>query len=249
MLLLLAAGFGAVGGAVALGRLPQGALAVATVVAGHGALLATALAWATRASGPAWTALALLAGAALAARLAPPAALAYLGPALWVALLAARGRLDALGLTPRVPGPALAAGIGIGVFLGGHLLVSASRTFGYRLRADPVEVAPWIAYDLGANVLAAECFFRGGLFDRAQRRGSFGAAVALSTAGCLVRYLLDPLLPRTAAIVIGMVFYLSLVSVANCWLLRWSGSLVPGMATALLFFAAYRLLETGGAPR
>jgi hypothetical protein len=51
------------------------------------------------------------------------------------------------------------------------------------------------------------------------------------------------------AIGIGMVFYLSLVSVANCWLLRWSGSLVPAFATSLLFFAAYRLLETGGVPR
>lgn len=166
-----------------------------------------------------------------------------------MALLAARGRLVALGLTARVPGRALVAGIAIGAFLGGHLLVSASRTFGYRVRADPVAIALWIAYDLGANVLAAECFFRGALFNRAHRRGSFAAAVGLSTAGCLVRYLVDPLLPRTAAIVIGMVFYLSLVSVASCWLLRWSGSLVPGMAAALLFFAAYRLLETGGVPR
>lgn len=238
-----------VGGAVALGRFPPGGLAVATIVAGHGALLATALGWATRTSGPAWVALGLLAGAALAARVSPLGALGYLGPALWVALLAARGRLVALGLTARVPGRAFGAGVGIGLFLGGHLLVSASRTLGYRVRVDPGEVLPWIAYDLGANVLAAECFFRGALFNRLQRRGSFVAAVGLSTAACLFRYLVDPLLPWTAAIVIGMLFYLLLVSVAGCWLLRWSGSLIPGMTTALLFFAAYRLLETGGGPR
>lgn len=228
--------------------MPHGLLAVATVVTSHGALLATALAWATRGAGQAWVAIALLGGAAAAARLGPPGALLYLAPALWVALLAARGRLAPLGLAPRIPGRALVAGIGVGLFLGAHLLVSASRTFGYRLRGDPVEVALWIAYDVGANVLAAECFFRGALFNRTQRRASFATGVVVSTAACLVRYLVDPLLPRTAAIVIGTVFYLSLVSVANCWLLWWSGSLVPAFATSLIFFAAYRLLEAGGAP-
>lgn len=236
-------------GGVALGWAPPGALAIATVVAGHGALLATALAWATRAVGPAWVALLLLGGAAAASRLGPPGALAYLGPALWVARLAARGRLTPLGLGPRVPRRALAAGVGIGVFLGAHLLVSASRTFGYQVRADPAEVAVWMAYDLGANVLAAECFFRGALFNRVQRRASFATGAIVSTAACLIRYLVDPLLPRTAALLIGSVFYLSLVSVGNCWLLWWSGSTVPGVAASLVFFAAYRLLETGGAPR
>ena len=246
---MLAAGLAAIWGAVALGHFPHGWLAVATVVAGHGALLATALTWATRGSGPAWVALALLGGAAVATRLTRLGGLAYLAPALWVARLAAHGRLRALGLGPQVPGRPLLTGIGIGAFLGAHLLVSASQTLGYRVRADPVEVALWVAYDVGANVLAAEGFFRGALFNRTQRRGSFAAAVAVSTVACLVRYLVDPLLPRTAAIVIGMAFYLSLVSVANCWLLWWSGSLVPGFATSLLFFAAYRLLETSGIPR
>jgi len=222
---------------------------VATVVAGHGALLATALAWATRASGPAWVALALLGGAAAAARLHRLGALAYLAPALWVAFLAARGRLAALGLAASIPFRALALGFALGAFIGAHLLISASRTLGYRLRDDPGEVAVWIAYDLGANVLAAEGFFRGALFNRVQRRASFATGVAVSTAACLIRYLVDPLLPRGAAIVIGTVFYLSLVSVVNCWLLWWSGSLVPAFATSMSFFAAYRMLESGGLSR
>jgi len=236
-------------GTVAFVGVPHGLLVVATVVAGHGALLATALAWATRASGPAWVALTLLGGAAAATRLSRLGALAYLAPALWVARLAARGRLAALGLAAPIPYRALAAGIALGAFFGAHFLMSASRTLGYRVRGDPLEVAMWIAYDLGANVLAAECFFRGALFNRTQRRTSFATGVIVSTAACLIRYLVDPLLPRTAAIVIGTVFYLSLVSVANCWLLWWSGSLVPAFATSLSFFAAYRLLESGGVPR
>jgi hypothetical protein len=187
--------------------------------------------------------------AATATRLSPGGALLYLAPALWVALLAARGRLAALGLAARVPARALGAGVAIGAFLGGHLLVSAARTYGVRVREDPAEVAAWVAYDLGANVLAGECFFRGALFNRIQRRASFAAGVLVSTGAGLVRYLVDPLLPRTAAIVTGTVFYLSLVSVASSWLFWWSGSLVPGFATSLIFFAAYRLLETGGGAR
>jgi hypothetical protein len=71
----------------------------------------------------------------------------------------------------------------------------------------------------------------------------FAAATALATAACLVRYLLDPLLPRTVEMAVGAVFYLTLLAVAGCWLLRWSGSLVPGYVAAVLFFTAYRTLS------
>jgi hypothetical protein len=35
---------------------------------------------------------------------------------------------------------------------------------------------------------------------------------------------------------------MTVLSAANAWLLWWSGSLVPGLLAALVFFAAYRLL-------
>jgi hypothetical protein len=91
-------------------------------------------------------------------------------------------------------------------------------------------------------VLAAECFFRGALFNRAQRRWSFAVAVTLSTMGYVLRYLVDPLLPKSADLVVGAVFYLALLGAINCWLLWWSQSLVPGLLSALVFFAAYRTL-------
>ena len=95
-------------------------------------------------------------------------------------------------------------------------------------------------------MLAAECLFRGALFNRAQRRWSFATALALATAAYVARYLVDPLLPKSVEWVVGAVFYLTLLSAGNCWLFWWSGSLVPGVVSALVFFAAYRLLGTGG---
>lgn len=182
-----------------------------------------------------------LAGA-VGAVLAPGGAMAYLLTPLW--LWRRRVRLGALGFD-RAPGaPLVLAGLVLGGVLGAHLILTASLTLGYRIaRPSPIELGPWLAYDGGANVLAAECFFRGALFDRAQRRWSFAAAAALSTVACVGRYLVDPLLPRTLAVTAGAVFYVSLLSVGNCWLYWRSGSVIPGLAAGGVFFGVYRLLH------
>ena len=75
------------------------------------------------------------------------------------------------------------------------------------------------------------------------RRWPLGAAVALSTAACVTRYMLDPRLPKSVEVIVGAAFYVTLLAAANCWLFRWSGSLLPGAAAALVFFTAYRLLS------
>jgi hypothetical protein len=142
-----------------------------------------------------------------------------------------------------VPRRALLAAVVLGAFLGGHLLVSASLTLGVRLRLDRTVLAA-LVYDVGASVPAAECFFRGALFNRAQRRWSAAAGWALATVAYVARYLVDPLLPKSVEWLVGAAFYLTLLSAGNCWLFWWSGSLVPGGVAALLFFAAYRLLGT-----
>jgi hypothetical protein len=216
---------------------------VAGLAAAHGALLGTALAWtATRAGRDRWAPLeaALLLGAAAAcAFLLPGGALAY---AVMPAWLGWRRRAWLTSFTRR-PGPALAGGALFGLLLGAHLLVNASLTLGYRLRADSwAELAGWWAYDLGANVLAAEAFFRGALFARAWRRWSFAAAATVSTAASVARYLVDPLLPRSLEVAAGAAFYLVLLGAGNCWLLARTGSLGPPLAAAAVFFCAYRLL-------
>jgi hypothetical protein len=226
--------------------LPTAVTRIVGVAAGHGALLATALAWAGCRPGSGIVAIVLLAAAAAATALSPAGALAYLAVPLWVAHLAWRGRLAALGLGCPVPRRALLAAVALGAFLGGHLLVSASLTLGVHLRPGRgAVVLAALGYDVGANVLAAECFFRGALFDRVQRRWSFAAGLAVATVAYVARYLVDPLLPKSVEWVVGALFYLTLLSAGNCWLFWWSGSLVPGIVSALLFFAAYRLLETG----
>jgi hypothetical protein len=236
----------------AAGWLPAAVLGVATLTATHGGLLAVALSWGEADAGvrsPPRTAMitiALIGAGATAATLDARASVALAGTPAWLAILALRGRLTGLGLTPGVAvRPVLVGGM-IGALLGGHLLYSASQTLGYPLRGGgwPPLLVLW-AYDIGANVISAECFFRGALFNRLQRRRSFGQAAALATGPALVRYLNDPLLPSQIEVRVGALFYLTILGVVNCWLLWWSGSLVPGLLAAALFFLAYRALAIG----
>jgi hypothetical protein len=221
---------------------PAAALGVAVLAAVHGALLGVALTWIAGVGTPAALVPALLlAFAAAAAAVAPVGALVYLAVPVWLVLAArVRGPRTAR-LAGGRPLRAVLVGAGVGVALGGHLLATAALTLGYHVVAGPVTLTA-LAYDLGANVPSAECFFRGALFDRLHRRGPFARAAAVSTAAMLVRYLADPLLPKASETLLGALFYLALLGAANCWLLWWSGSLVPGALAALLFFAAYRLL-------
>ncbi|HEU5322909.1 MAG TPA: CPBP family glutamic-type intramembrane protease [Methylomirabilota bacterium] len=246
MLAVLATVFIVAAASSALGWLPDSGVRAVGLAAGHGALLATAIAWAGgRAPRSAGVVLAplLIFTAAAASALSPLGAAAYLAPPALVWCLTAKGGLAALGLAAPVPWPAVLAGAGFGALLGGHLLLTASLTLGYHLSVGaPGMLLGWLAYDVGANVLSSECFFRGALFGRAERRWPFAVAVTVSTGACLVRYLVDPLLPRSAAVAAGAVFYLAVLGVAACWLRSRTGSLLPGAAAALLFFAAYRLL-------
>jgi hypothetical protein len=149
-----------------------------------------------------------------------------------------------LGLRAPVRARAVLAGAAVGLALGMHLLVTASRTLGYPVALDPRErVLGDLLYDLLVNVPSAELFLRGALFTRVQRHVSFGTAVAVCTAASLLRYLVDPALPPAAEVVLGAVVYLGLLGAANAWLLWWSGSLVPPVLSSLLFFAAYRVLH------
>jgi len=129
--------------------LASGALRVVGVAAGHGALLATALAWAGCGPGSGVIAIVLLAAAAAAATAGPAGALAYLSVPLWIAWLARGRRLAALGLAGPVSRRALLAAVALGAVLGGHLLVSASLTLGVRVRPERVAgILAGLAYDV-----------------------------------------------------------------------------------------------------
>jgi hypothetical protein len=149
-----------------------------------------------------------------------------------------------LGLTVAAPVSAVLTAAAIGLALTLHLHVTASRTLGYRMALDSQSrVLAGLAYDLALNVPSAEIFLRGALFTRVQRHAAFGVALAASTGGTLVRYLLDPALPAIPEVMLGAVVYVGLLGAANAWLLWWSGSLVPPLVSGLLFFAGYRLLS------
>lgn len=183
----------------------------------------------------------------LLARLSPWGGLALLAvPAvLWHECRAfpVLARIGVLGPTRRTH---LAVGIAAGAFLGAHLLVTSSRTFGYSVSvASLAGYASALAYDVGANTLSAEWLFRGALFSRWWRHCGFWGAAGTATALSLARYLLDPALPPTAEARAGALFYLAALGLAGAVLRAWSGSLVPGYLAAIAFFAAYRTLVMG----
>jgi hypothetical protein len=241
----LVVGIGAV--AEMLGVPPAGlgrALAMGAVHAGLiglGWLLATGAA-------PGWPGPVVRLGVAMtlapvAARLIPWGALAFaVMPGLLLIEAHRRPALRALGLAGCRLRHAL-AGAAAGGFLGAHVLITASLTFGHRAYTSSLAAyGAALAYDLGANVLSAEWLFRGAVFSWGWRRFTFWPAALVSTALALLRYLLDPALPHAAEARAGAIFYLGLVGLVACALRAWSGSLLPGYLAGLAFFAAYRTL-------
>jgi hypothetical protein len=231
--------------AAAVVVLTEPAARVVGLATAHGALLGTAVAWTSPgAPNGRWApieAALVLAGAAGCASLHPWGALAYVAMPAWLAWRRAAG----LRPPTRRSVVAVAAGGVFGLLLGAHLLVNAALTFDYRLRTGPwSELTGWWAYDLGANVLAAEVFFRGALFERAYRRWPFSVAAALATGAALVRYLVDPLLPHSLGVATGAIFYIALLGAGNCWMVARTGRLGPSLAAAAVFFGVYRLLES-----
>ena len=183
--------------------------------------------------------------ASLAARVSTVGALAYLLVPLILSGDAGRWRACLARMGWRAPREARATLIGAaaGTFLGLHLLIAASLMLGYSVSIpDRGRYVAALAYDVGANGLTAEWFFRGAIFSVLWRRWSFWPAAAASTVFALVRYLLDPALPKAIEMMAGATFYLSLLSMACCALRARSGSLAPGYIATVAFFAAYRML-------
>ena len=234
-------------GAETLNLIPRGlgtALAAASI---HGGFLAVG--WILGAGDlSGWRPVLLAAGtlflASVSARFTAWGGLLY----LLVPIIVVHGamRVPALrdiGVALRTAPASIVLGVAAGAFLGLHLLISASLTFGYAVRL--AGMTPYVlaaSHDVGANALTAEWLFRGALFSRYWRRCDFWAAATLSTLFALTRYLLDPSLPSALEVRAGAVFYMSLVGFTACALRAASGSLLPGYLTTVTFFLCYRLL-------
>ena len=194
-------------------------------------------------SGPVLRLAALVVAASLVSRLGAWGPLAYLAVPVAVCV-EARGRAEfaAAGLAwPTLRAAAL--GLAGGAFLGIHLLITSSLTFGYLVRIDTAG-AYWAAaaYDVGISALTAEWLFRGALFSTTWRRWAFAPAAGFSTALAVLRYVLDPTLPAAPEVWLGAALYTGLLGVAACALRAWSQSVLPGYLATLTFFLAYRAL-------
>jgi len=225
---------GALGRALASAGAHAGFLGLGWVVAGE-----ARPGW----RGPVLRLAVILSVASVSSRVSPWGASSYL--AVPLALLAeARRRPELRMMGLGWPRPlACALGLGAGVFLGVHLLIAASLTFGYAVRIQSAsDYLAAVAYDVGASALTAEWLFRGALFSLWWRRWAFWPAASLSTACALARYLLDPNLPHALEARLGAAFYVGLLGLSACALRAWSGSLLPGYLATVAFFLAYRML-------
>ena len=224
--------------------LPADVVAIIGVAAVHGGLLAAALVWAGLGPAQAGSAIVLLALARGLVAVDSLGAIAYLAVPLWLGRLTRAGRLARLGLARPWPWGGVFIGTLAGSALALHLVTCASRTLGYGVHLQARTVLPALAYDLGANVLSAELFFRGAFLQHLWRRWSFGLALAAATAAAALRYCVDPFV-ASAELRVGAAVYMTLLALLNGALFRWSGSLLPGLAAAAVFFACYRLLAIG----
>jgi hypothetical protein len=172
-------------------------------------------------------------------------ALLYLLPPVILAYQGFRyANLRGIGLTVAAGLRSTALGLATGTFLGVHLLISASQTFGYAVRVSSIGAyLATVAYDVGANALTAEWLFRGAVFSHWWQRWEFWPAAGLATALAVGRYLADPALPQAIEVRTGAVFYLALLGLTACALRARAGSLLPGYLATVVFFAAYRMLE------
>jgi hypothetical protein len=251
----------AAGALASTGALPSDAAAIAGVASVHGGLIAAALVCNGARLREACVPIALLALARAAVSAHPGGALAYLAVPLWLMLTGSQSvRRAGVGrpwqkltrsATPggtRLARPSLSGATVVGALAGAalalHLFACASRTLGYGIRFVPSAVLPALAYDLGANVISAELFFRGAVLARLWREGSFALALAVATAATAVRYCLDPF-AASAELRIGAAVYMTLLAILNGLLYRWAGSLLPGLAASAMFFAGYRLIGRG----
>ena len=232
------------GSVAALGILPHPVSAVVGVATMHGGLLAIALTWGGLTPTGASVVIALLLLARTLVAVHPVGGLAYLVVPLWIALLARAGQLSRLGLGRPWPWGVVALGALAGSTLALHLFTCASRTLGYGVRFDASAFVPAFSYDLGANILSAELFFRGVVLTQLWRRWSFGLALTVASGATAIRYCVDPFV-ATPELRVGAAVYMALLAVLNGALYRWSGSLLPGLAAATVFFACYRLLAAG----
>ena len=240
---LLAAGLGMEIAGGALRELGQGMARGAV----HGAFLVAG--WIIAVRRPACLAPVLHSAAALflasvGSALASWGALLYvLSPVILVSGGLRHGALQGIGLRATASLRSLALGLAAGIFLGVHLLISASLTLGHFVRVSSLgQYLAAVGYDVGANALTAEWLFRAALFSCWWRRWEFWPAAGLSTSLAVARYVADPALPHAVEVRAGAVFYTTLLGLTACALRAESGSLLPGYIATVTFFAAYRML-------
>jgi hypothetical protein len=128
-------------------------------------------------------------------------------------------------------------GLGVGLLIGAHFWLTA-KSADIALSAKPWPYMIWqLFYEIGPQSLPEELLLRGVVFNELYFGRSWGFwAAALVAAGMeLLGLLVKQDYSGSLVVIVGVVFYTVVSSVASAGLFRWSSSIVPGYVNNVAF--------------
>ena len=131
----------------------------------------------------------------------------------------------------------IGAGLLVGALIGSHFWLT-TRSAGMALNVKPWPYMAWqLFYEIGPQSLPEELFMRGVVFNELyfERGKNFWVAALAACSLELLSLLAKQDYSGDLLIVVGVVFYTVVSSVASAWLFRWSRSVVPGYISNVVF--------------
>jgi hypothetical protein len=131
-------------------------------------------------------------------------------------------------------------GLLVGLLIGSHFWLT-TRSAGMMLNVKPWPYVTWqLFYELGPQSLPEELFMRGVVFNELyfERGKNFWLAALAACSLELLSLLVKQDYSADLIIIVGVVFYTVVSSVASAWLFRWSRSIVPGYISNVTFGVA-----------
>ncbi len=131
-------------------------------------------------------------------------------------------------------------GLLVGLLIGSHFWLT-TRSAGMTLNVKPWPYVAWqLFYELGPQSLPEELFMRGVVFNELyfERGKNFWLAALAACSLELLSLLVKQDYSADLIIIVGVVFYTVVSSVASAWLFRWSRSIVPGYISNVTFGVA-----------
>jgi hypothetical protein len=134
-------------------------------------------------------------------------------------------------------GEFILAGLSVGLLIGVHFWLT-TKAAGMALDVKPVPYMVWqFFYEVGPQSLTEEFFMRGVVFNELYfgRSWNFWTAALAASSLELLSLLVKQDYSADLIIIVGVIFYTVVSSVASAWLFRWSRSVLPGYVNNVFF--------------